>query len=91
MHTAPYTLTVITPGAYALWARKDGHFWTPTRAVTLPPSQAGVDLTFFERHTISGTVRDYDRTPVADVWGRHRSWTGVRFSTHLRHGRLENR
>lgn len=62
-----YTLTVVTPGAYTLWAGKDGYFWTPTRTVTLPPSQAGVDLTFSERYTISGVVRDYDGAPLAGI------------------------
>ncbi|MCX6030251.1 MAG: carboxypeptidase regulatory-like domain-containing protein [Chloroflexi bacterium] len=61
-----YTLTVIS-GAYTLQATKEGYFTTPTRTVTLPPDQVGVDLTFPERYTISGIVRDYDGTPLAGV------------------------
>ena len=59
-----YSLTVIA-GTYTLQAQKDGYFATLERTVTVPPDQAGVDLTFPARYTIQGTVRDFDGTPIA--------------------------
>ena len=58
-----YSLSLV-PGAYTLRAEKSGYFTTPERSATVPPDQAGVDLTFPQRYTISGTTRDYDGTPV---------------------------
>ncbi|MFQ5858856.1 MAG: carboxypeptidase regulatory-like domain-containing protein, partial [Anaerolineae bacterium] len=64
-----YSLSVIA-GIYTLWAEKYGYFTTPERTVTVPPDQTDVDLAFPERYTISGTVYDYDGTPLQGVWVR---------------------
>ena len=61
-----YRLTV-PAGTYTLQAEKGGYLTTPERTVAVPPNQAGIDLTFPERYTISGTVRDYDGTPLSSV------------------------
>ncbi len=61
-----YTLTV-TAGTYTVRASKSGLPGPPGQTVTVPPDQV-VDFTFPQRLTISGTVRDYDGTPIDGVW-----------------------
>ena len=60
-----YSLQV-TAGTYTVLARQ-GNLTTSTRTVTVPPDQSGVDLTFPQLYTVSGTVRDYDGTALAGV------------------------
>ena len=60
-----YSLEV-TAGTYTVRARQ-GNSTTPTRTATVPPDQSGVDLTFPQVLTVSGTVRDYDGTALAGV------------------------
>ena len=61
-----YTLTV-SAGTYTIRASKSGLPGPPEQTVTVPPDQV-VDFTFPERFTISGTVRDYDDTPIEGAW-----------------------
>ena len=58
-----YALTVIA-GTYQVEASKTDYPGPPPQAVTVPPSLTNVDFTFPQRYTISGTVKDYDGTPV---------------------------
>ena len=60
-----YSLQV-TAGTYTVRARQ-GNLTTSTRMATVPPDQSGVDLTFPQLLTVSGTVRDYDGTALAGV------------------------
>ncbi|MCX6030252.1 MAG: carboxypeptidase-like regulatory domain-containing protein [Chloroflexi bacterium] len=61
-----FSLTVIS-GTYEIAVSKSDLPSPPRRTVTVPPSQAGVDFTFPTRYTISGTVRDFDGTPMSNA------------------------
>jgi protocatechuate 3,4-dioxygenase beta subunit len=61
-----YTMTVV-PGTYSLTVSKEGYPPLPAQTVVVPPSQNNINFVYPARFTISGTVRDYDNTPVADV------------------------
>jgi protocatechuate 3,4-dioxygenase beta subunit len=67
--TGKYDLSVIA-GTYVLEANKTGYGTTPRRTVSVPPSRGNVDLTFGERYTVTGTVRDYDGRPLSGVYIR---------------------
>ncbi len=58
---------VVAAGAYKISASILG-LEPPLRSVTVPPDAADVDFTFAEVHTISGTVRDWDGTPLTGAW-----------------------
>lgn len=61
-----YTMTVV-PGSYSLTVFKEGYPHLPAQTVVVPPSQNNINFVYPARFTISGTVRDYDDTPVPDV------------------------
>lgn len=72
--TGQYLLEVLV-GTYTVQVQQySNELDPPPQTVSVPPSQSGIDFTFPERFTISGTVRDYDGTPLSGVrvntsWG----------------------
>ena len=74
-----YSLSV-TAGRYVVRASKFGYPNVPAQEVTVPPSRSDVNFSFPATYTVSGTVRDYDGTPmpvvlVAAAPGSHSSST----------------
>jgi len=64
--TGAYTLN-LSSGTYSVSIFKSGYPALPPRTVSVPPSLSGVDFTYPQRFTISGTVRDFDGTTVAEA------------------------
>lgn len=61
-----YTLTVTT-GTFSISASKPGYPGPPVQVISVPPDRQGVDFTFPERYTISGTVRYSNGVPAENV------------------------
>ncbi len=54
-------------GTYWLEAHWAGHPGTPSRVVSVPPSQSGVDLVFPTYSEVTGTVRDHEGVPLEGI------------------------
>lgn len=78
-----YVLSV-TAGTFAIGASKTGFPDSEDRQVTVPPDVTGVDFTFPQPYSISGTVRDGAGQPVAgaSVYGGINSVTTAADGTY---------
>jgi protocatechuate 3,4-dioxygenase beta subunit len=61
-----YTLHVVA-GTYVVTVSKTGYPSPSGRTISVPPSRDDLDFAFLETYAVSGAVREFDGSPVANV------------------------